>query len=138
MEMSMRNLFSGDGGELYSFADFRLHVGDRRVTRGDHAVHVSRKTFDVLTVLVRRAGRLVTKRQLVESVWPDVRVETGILTVHVAMLRKMLGDCRTRPRFIETVSGYGYRFIGPVRRELADAATLGVSADSRVALDSDQ
>jgi DNA-binding winged helix-turn-helix (wHTH) protein len=123
MEISMRNPSSGDGGELYSFADFTLHVEDRLVTRGNHPVHVSRKTFDVLAALVERPGRLVTKRQLVEHVWRDVRVETGILTVHVAALRKLLGDCRSRPRFIETVSGYGYRFIGSVRREPADATT---------------
>ena len=82
------------GPELYSFSDFTLDVFDRRLTRGTCAVHLAPKTHDLLVVLVRRAGRLVTKDELLEGVWPDVFVDEGILTVHVAVLRKAFGDHR--------------------------------------------
>jgi DNA-binding winged helix-turn-helix (wHTH) protein len=65
--------------------------------------------------VTRVALHVVLKRQLLECVWGDVCVEAGILTVHVAALRKLLGDSRGQARFIETVSGYGYRFIADVR-----------------------
>jgi DNA-binding winged helix-turn-helix (wHTH) protein len=85
------------------------------VTHHGKPVHVPSKTFDVLAALLQRAGRLVTKRQLLECVWGDVCVEPGIRTVHVAALRKLLGESIGEARFIETVSGYGYRFVADVR-----------------------
>ena len=100
---------------LYSFGEFTLDVPDRRLTRGGCPVHLAPKTYDVLVILIRRAGRLVTKQELLESVWPGVFVDEGILTVHVAALRKALGDTRRSPAYIETVSRSGYRFVAAVR-----------------------
>lgn len=111
----MGNSFNCGHGALYKFGDFTLHAGERRVTHRGEPVPVSPKTFDVLAALLERAGRLVTKRQLLECVWQDVCVEPGILTVHVAALRKLFGESRVGARYIETVSGYGYRFIAKVR-----------------------
>ena len=99
---------------VYDFGDFRLDVGERVLTRGTRRLRLAPKTFDVLVALVARANRLVTKRELLQHVWPDVFVEEGILTVHIAQLRKALGDTRQASRVIETVSGSGYRFIGAV------------------------
>jgi DNA-binding winged helix-turn-helix (wHTH) protein len=104
-----------DGQDLYSFNEFTLDVPDRRLTRGGCPVHLAPKTYDVLVILIRRAGRLVTKQELLESVWPGVFVDEGILTVHVAALRKALGDTRRSPAYIETVSRSGYRFVAAVR-----------------------
>jgi len=71
--------------------------------------------------------RLVTKREILDRVWPDVFVAEGILTVHVATLRRVLGDTRRSPAYIETVSRSGYRFIADVRNlTAAEAATRGV------------
>ena len=69
---------------------------------------------DVLVTLVRRAGHLVTKRELLAEVWPESFVEEGILAVHVSGLRKALGNGRSGGQFIETVSGFGYRFVADV------------------------
>jgi tetratricopeptide (TPR) repeat protein len=75
------------------------------------------KTFDVLATLVQHPGRLLTKHELLARVWPETFVDEGILTVHVAALRKALGD-ETRPRsLIETVPRSGYRFVAAVTRE---------------------
>jgi DNA-binding winged helix-turn-helix (wHTH) protein len=102
------------GQNLYSFRQFTLDVIDRQLTRGTCPVHLAPKTYDLLVVLVRRAGRLVTKHELLESIWPSVFVSEGILTVHVAALRKAFGDSRRAPVYIETVSRSGYRFIAGV------------------------
>ena len=104
----------GSGQDLYSFQEFTLDVFDRRLTRGACPVQLAPKTYDLLVVLIRRAGRLVTKHELLESIWPNVFVSEGILTVHVAALRKAFGDTRRAPVYIETVSRFGYRFIARV------------------------
>ena len=65
------------------------------------------------------------KCELLEAVWPGVFVDEGILTVHVAALRRVLGDTRQSPAYIETVSRWGYRFIGVVRH----AATAGATSE---------
>ena len=72
------------------------------------------KLNDVLVALVRKPGRLVTKRELLEQVWPGAFVEEGILTVHASSLRKLLGDVSGHPAYIETVPGSGYRFVANV------------------------
>lgn len=100
--------------ELYRFGDFGLDISERCLMHGTSHVHLSPKTYDVLVALVRRAGCLVTKDELLDGVWPGVFVDEGILTVHVAALRKALGDTRRPPTYIETVSRSGYRFIGSV------------------------
>ena len=74
----------------------------------------------MLVVLVRQSGRLVTKDELLAQVWPESFVEEGILNVHVAALRKALGDDTRPPAYIETVVRSGYRFIAAVRFDSGD------------------
>jgi DNA-binding winged helix-turn-helix (wHTH) protein len=100
--------------EQYQFGEFTLEVGERRLSRGGTPIHVGPKTYDVLVALVRKPGRLVTKRELLEQVWPGAFVEEGILTVHASSLRKLLGDVSGHPAYIETVTGSGYRFVANV------------------------
>ena len=111
-------------GELYQFGPFTLDVAERRLSREHECVHLAPKAHDVLVALVRQAGKLVTKRELLEQVWPDAFVEEGILTVHISTLRKALGEVSRRPVCIETVSRSGYRFIAPV-------TARGVSRDGQ-------
>ncbi len=82
------------------------------------------KAHDVLLALVRKAGRLVTKRELLELVWPESFVEEGILAVHISGLRKALSD--DARRYIQTVPRSGYRFTGTVTQRDVDP---GGSAD---------
>jgi DNA-binding winged helix-turn-helix (wHTH) protein len=114
MEIVMDAQSTRSAQDLYRFSEFTLDVSDRRLTRSTCPVHLAPKTYDVLVVLTSRAGRLVTKRELLERIWPGVFVGEGILTVHVAALRKALGDTRRAPVYIETVSRSGYRFIARV------------------------
>ncbi len=86
----------------------RLLVDGRRAALGGRA-------FDLLLALAERAGRLVTKQELLDLVWPDVVVEEGNLTVQMSSLRKLLG-----PDVIATVPGRGYRFCVAVEADGAD------------------
>jgi len=100
--------------ERYAFGGFTLDVGQRRLRDGERVVRLPPKAYDVLVALVRRAGQLVTKSELLEAVWPEAFVEEGILTVHVSALRKALRDSAQPPRYIETVPRSGYRFVATV------------------------
>src|SRR4029450_5113362 len=102
--------------ETYSFGEFTLDARERRLLADGRVVQVPPKAFDLLVTLVERAGRLVTKQDLLDAVWPDAHVEEGILAVHVSNLRKSLGDAGPDHRFIETVSRTGYRFRADVAR----------------------
>src|SRR5215467_4157344 len=101
--------------EVFQFDEFALDVGDRRLLRGTETVRLSPKAYNVLVALVRQRGRLVTKDELLAHVWPASFVKENILNVHVATLRKALGDDTRPPAYIETVVGSGYRFIATVR-----------------------
>ena len=100
--------------ERYRFGTFRIDAGERQLMNGEERLTLAPKTFDVLLALVRHAGRLLTKRELLEQVWPDSFVEEGILAVHVSTLRKILDDVVEGRRSIETVSRSGYRFRSDV------------------------
>src|SRR5437879_5222705 len=102
------------GREQYEFGEFTLDVSERQLLKGADSVSLAPKAHDLLVALVRDAGRLITKRDLLELLWPDSFVEEGILSVHISSLRKALGDTSRRSTFIETVSRSGYRFIGSV------------------------
>jgi DNA-binding winged helix-turn-helix (wHTH) protein/tetratricopeptide (TPR) repeat protein len=102
--------------EVYAFGPFVLDVLDRRLTGDAGPVSLAPKAFELLVALVEQRGRLVTKSALLDRVWPDAHVEEGILAVHVASLRKALGDHAGAPLYIETVPRAGYRFVGGVTR----------------------
>lgn len=111
--------------ERHEFGPFVLDVTERRLVREGHVVTLAPKALDVLAALVRKSGRLVTKTELLDSVWSSAFVEEGVLAVHVTTLRKALGDDSRNPLYIETVSRSGYRFIAPVRAAAAAAAPNG-------------
>jgi DNA-binding winged helix-turn-helix (wHTH) protein len=99
--------------ELYEFGEFTLDASERRLSHGGQPIALAPKAHDLLVALVRNAGRLVTKRELLDLVWPDSYVDEGILAVHVSALRKALGQDE-KQHYIETVSRSGYRFAADV------------------------
>ena len=101
--------------QTYEFGPFRLNANERVLLRGDNAVHLTEKVFNLLLLLVQRGGHLVTKEELMEQVWPDIVVEENNLTVSMSALRKALGEKQEGGQYIETVSKRGYRFIADVR-----------------------
>jgi DNA-binding winged helix-turn-helix (wHTH) protein len=106
---------STDGG-VFAFGRFRVLVRERVLLKGDEPVNLGGRAFDVLVALVERAGETVSRKALFELVWPDVIVAKVNLRVHVAALRKALGDGEGGQRLIVCVAGRGYRFVAPVSR----------------------
>ena len=113
-------------GEAYEFGAFLLDVRERRLLNAGQTVPLAPKAHDVLVALVRRAGTLVMKRELLDQVWGDVSVEEGVLSVYISALRKSLGDSGETPIYIETVPRAGYRFSATVRRRAVSAEPLSL------------
>lgn len=100
-------------GELL-FGEFRLDPANALLWRSSDRVALQPKPFEVLCCLVKQAGRLVTKDELLDTVWPNLHVTESSLSVSINALRLALGDDSKAPRYIETVTRRGYRFIAPV------------------------
>ena len=73
-----------------------------------------RARFDILIALISTPNEVVSKKDLMSRVWPDVTVEEGSLRFHMASLRKALGDGKDGARYITTLAGRGYCFVAPV------------------------
>jgi len=101
-----------------------LNAAERRLLRAGEPVEIGSRALDILIALVERAGEIVGKKGLIARVWPDVIVEEGNLRVHVAALRKVLGDGIDGARYIANVPGRGYSFVAPVS-VVAVAETAG-------------
>ncbi len=109
----------------YRFGEFELSVGARCFYRDREPVALGSKAFDVLTCLVAHAGRVVTKEEMLRTVWPDSFVEEGNLAQHVVALRRALGD---QAGWIKTVPGRGYQFTAEVRELVLKDALLEETA----------
>jgi eukaryotic-like serine/threonine-protein kinase len=104
-----------DSEHGYEFGPFRMDVVRRRLLRGDQHVPVTPRSFDTLLALVRCAGRVVEKDELMRTVWSDTSVVDDNLTQQISSLRKTLGDHSDEPTYILTIPRRGYRFLAPVR-----------------------
>lgn len=92
-------------------ADFTLDLESRRANVGDTEVKLTPTEWHIVEVLVRNAGRLVTGKTLLQSVWgPEYGNETNYLRVHMAHIRRKLEPEPSRPRYFHTEAGMGYRF----------------------------
>lgn len=107
--------------ESLAFGEFQLDVAGECLRRGGEIIPLRPKTWAVLRTLAERAGRLVTNRELLDTVWADTAVTPNVLTNVIGELRTALGD-RTHPaRHVQTVHRRGYRFVAEVRRSVAPA-----------------
>jgi predicted ATPase/DNA-binding winged helix-turn-helix (wHTH) protein len=106
------------------FGPFELSIGERVLWRDGQALPLGGRALDILIYLVDRPGEVIAKQQLIDHVWSDVTVEEGSLRVHVAAIRKALGDGQFGNRYIANIKGRGYSFVGTV-------VSLAGSAESR-------
>ena len=100
--------------ETYRFGTFDLQPTERRLLSDGIPVPLTPKVFGLLELLVSRAGQLVSKEELLATLWPNRFVLESNLTKQIWFLRKALGDGEEGGRYIETVPKVGYRFISPV------------------------
>ena len=100
-------------GGVLEIDEVRLVPARREATKAGEPLELSRKEFELLHLLMREAGSVVTRERLIDEVW-DVNWfgSTKTLDVHVSALRKKLGDDPNEPRYLHTVRGVGFRFAG--------------------------
>jgi DNA-binding winged helix-turn-helix (wHTH) protein len=96
------------------FGPFELSSMERVLRRDGVALPLGDRALDILIYLAERPGEVVAKRELMDHVWSDVTVEEGTLRVHVAAIRKALGDGQFGNRYIANIKGRGYSFVGTV------------------------
>jgi TolB-like protein/tetratricopeptide (TPR) repeat protein/DNA-binding winged helix-turn-helix (wHTH) protein len=102
----------GPNGERYRFGDIVVDAAAHTLFRADTEQTVEPKAFAVLLILLRHAGELVGRDDLLDQVWGHRHVTPGVLTRVIAQLRHALADDSQHPRYIQTAHALGYRFIG--------------------------
>jgi DNA-binding winged helix-turn-helix (wHTH) protein/Tol biopolymer transport system component len=105
------------GDDQIAFGDFELDPRRRLLMRGGETVPLGGKAFDLLLALIENRDEVVTKEFLLETVWEGQFVEENNLTVHIAAIRKALGERKGEHRYVVTVPGKGYRFVSALREE---------------------
>jgi predicted ATPase/DNA-binding winged helix-turn-helix (wHTH) protein len=100
--------------EAIVFEPFRLFPSRQLLLEADKPVRLGSRALELLIALARRPGDVVCKDELIAQIWPGVFVGEGNLRVHIAALRRALGDGHAGRRFIVTVQGKGYSFVGPL------------------------
>jgi predicted ATPase/DNA-binding winged helix-turn-helix (wHTH) protein len=108
-----------NGASVLHFGPFAFHLRQRLILDGDRQLRMGGRALDILQVLVERAGRVVGKEQLIACVWPTSVVEEINLRVHIAALRRALGDGANGQRYIVNVPQCGYCFVAPVHGDSA-------------------
>jgi DNA-binding response OmpR family regulator len=101
------------GAKRLESEDVVIDLAARRAWQADRELGLSNKEFELLAELMREAGRVVRREELIDTVWgADFTGNAKTLDVHMAWLRRKLGDDAAAPRYISTVRGIGYRFEG--------------------------
>jgi two-component system KDP operon response regulator KdpE len=98
---------------VFDDGNLRFDLARRLVSVGGQAVHLTRKEFAVMALLVRHAGRVVTQQQILRELWgPDHVEDTHYLRIVIGKIRNKLGDDHAHARYLQTEAGVGYRFLG--------------------------
>ena len=120
------------GYEAYRFDSFEVSIRQRMLRQGEKRLNIQELPFNMLLVLLEKPGEVVSKEELAQRLWGQgtfIEVDKS-LYVMAAKLRDVLGDNPTQPRFIKTVSGRGYRFVGRVTPVLTPPAETPLDASS--------
>src|SRR5256714_11552996 len=108
---------------LYEFGSYSLDAVERVLLRDGQPVILPPKDLETLLVMVERAGHIVEKEELLETVWPGVFIEEGNLARHIFNLRQVLGDSPDGRKYIETIPKRGYRFVAAVHEDQEPVAS---------------
>ncbi|MGE8408960.1 MAG: ATP-binding protein [Pseudomonas sp.] len=100
--------------QAVQFGPYRVFPGQRLISENDRPLRLGRRAMDILLALLARPGEVLAKQELMALVWPDTVVEDISLRVHIAALRKALGDGQDGQRYIVTVAQRGYSFVAPL------------------------
>ena len=111
---------------IFSFSDFTLDDRTYELHKAGRPVALERRVFDVIAYLVRNRGRVVPRAEIFRSVWSGRIVTNASLSIVITAARRVLGDDPTKPTFIATQHGRGYRFVA----EVAEQAPSGTISES--------
>src|SRR5712672_2265184 len=111
--VEIRTMF-GSVHKKFRFDPFELSSWERVLRRGNEVLPLGSRALDILIYLAGRPGEVIAKQELIDHVWSDVTVDEGSLRVHVAAIRKALGDGQFGNRYIANIKGRGYSFVGTV------------------------
>jgi pimeloyl-ACP methyl ester carboxylesterase/DNA-binding winged helix-turn-helix (wHTH) protein len=116
---------------LYIFDGFRVDVSERILFKENREVPLTPKVFDTLLVLLENCSHILTKKELMQQVWPDSFVEENNLAQNISILRKALGEGKEGEHYIQTVPKRGYRFVADVHATAHEQETLIVRERTR-------
>jgi adenylate cyclase len=102
--------------ERYMIGDLTVDAAHGTVTRGEESLILSPLSFQLLIALARRAPNVVSRQELLDTVWPNEYVNDENLSQRVRILRESLADTTENPRYVASLRGWGYRLIAPVER----------------------
>lgn len=108
---------TGGYARAWRFDDFTVDLAQRRAMEGERPLAITGRAFDVLTFLLEHDSRVVSKNELMAAIWPGLYVEENNLSQAISSLRRELGDSAAKQRYIATVPGRGFRFVGDVTVE---------------------
>src|ERR1700733_307869 len=115
---------------VFRFADVTVREREFAILKAGRLQQVEPKAFRVLLMLIQNPNKLIAKEELLTRVWRDTAVTENSLARNIALLRRLLGDDAREPRFIETVSSIGYRFLCPVEATEEPTGNLDITAGS--------
>jgi DNA-binding winged helix-turn-helix (wHTH) protein len=113
--------------DFYEFESFHVDARRRLLFHEGRPVHVTPKAFDILLGLVRSGGRVISKDELMTTIWPNCFVEEGNLAQNIFLLRRVLGERKNEHKYIITIPGVGYRFAPYVRESAVSPAIRKVA-----------
>ena len=117
-----------------SFGSFRLDRAGRLLLKDGVPVRIGSRALDLLIVLTDRAGEVVSRHALLDLVWRDVVVDEAAVRVHIASLRRALGDGQDGARYIVNVAGRGYSFVAPITQVEPEASQAAASTALRATI----
>ncbi|MER8791889.1 helix-turn-helix transcriptional regulator [Mesorhizobium sp. M0983] len=111
-----------------SFGSFTLVPAERMLLQGDQRLKIGSRALDILIVLASRPGEIISKDEFVSLVWRNTFVEENNLRVHIASLRRILGESSDAPQYISNIPGRGYSFVAAVSHKAAPVSLEGQPA----------
>src|SRR3954451_18010695 len=123
---------SGQIWKILSFGPFELSIGNRLLTCGTKVVPLGARAMDILIVLVKQAEKVVSRRTLIERVWPRRGADDVSLRVHISALRKALAQDDPTRRYVANVPGRGSSFVVPVMSSSVETSETDVASRSRL------
>lgn len=119
-EFSLEQFMKEQNNYFYDFESFRIDTSKRSLLHNGQDLQIKSKAFEILLFLVQRHGEIVSKGDLINTVWTDTFVEENNLTQQISALRKKFKEFKGHDEFIITIPKHGYKFVPPVREIKCD------------------